>query len=283
MNLFLYMLIIFFYFVSKIIGLRLSSILGGIIVYCYGIFSQKNSIGIKNLTIVFPEKTLREKKAILRKMWFHFGRVIGEYAHLDKIHFNDKSIIEIEKIKNLLNPIQNGNCIFFSAHIGNWELSSHPLVQNGFDINFIYRPPNNHYVENLLRKIRKKYGVKLIKKGNEGAKECIRVLKKKGNLGMLIDQKMNDGIAINFFGKEAMTATAISKLALKFKSTVIPAYCVRVGGTNFKIKYFKPILYEKIRKLKTEKKITIHLNKYIEEWIKEYPEQWIWIHNRWKN
>lgn len=283
MNLFLYVLLIFFYFVSKIIGLRLSSLLGGIIVYCYGIFSQKNSIGIKNLTIVFPEKTLREKKAILGKMWFHFGRVIGEYAHLDKINFNDESVIKIEKIENLLNPIQNGNCIFFSAHIGNWELSSHPLVQNGFDINFIYRPPNNHYVDNLLKKIRKKYGVKLIKKGNEGAKECIRVLKKKGNLGMLIDQKMNDGIKINFFGKEAMTATAIAKLALKFKSTVIPAYCVRVGGTNFKIKYFKPILYEKIRKLKTEKKITIHLNKYIEEWIKEYPEQWIWIHNRWKN
>ena len=112
MNLFLYVLLIFFYFVSKIIGLRLSSILGGIIVYCYGIFSQKNSIGIKNLTIVFPEKTLREKKAILGKMWFHFGRVIGEYAHLDKIDFNDESVIKIEKIENLLNPIKNGNCIF---------------------------------------------------------------------------------------------------------------------------------------------------------------------------
>ena len=67
MNFFLYILLIFFYFFSKIIGLRLSSILGGIIVYCYGIFSQKNSIGIKNLTIVFPEKTLREKKSYFKK------------------------------------------------------------------------------------------------------------------------------------------------------------------------------------------------------------------------
>ena len=70
---------------------------------------------------------------------------------------------------------------------------------------------------------------------------------------MLIDQKMNDGIAVNFFNREAMTATAIAKLAIKFKSTIIPAYCVRVNGIKFKIKYFKPIKYEKIKKLKSEK------------------------------
>ena len=67
----------------------------------------------------------------------------------------------------------------FFKHIGNWELSSHPLVQNGYKINFIYRAPNNHYVDNLLRKIRQNYGVKLIKKGKEGAKDCIKALKKK--------------------------------------------------------------------------------------------------------
>ena len=112
-------------------------------------------------------------------MWFHFGRVIGEYPHLNKIKINNSSILTIDSIENLLDPIKKGNCIFFSAHIGNWELSSHPLIQNGFDINFIYRPPNNYYVENLLHKIRKNYGVKLIKKGSDGAKECIRVLKKR--------------------------------------------------------------------------------------------------------
>ena len=246
-------------------------------------FSKKNLIGMRNLQIVFPKKTIKEKKAILKKMWFHFGRVIGEYPHLDKINFNDNSIIKIDKIENLLKPIKSGNCIFFSAHIGNWELSSHPLIQNGYKINFIYRPPNNNYVENLLKKIREKYGVKLIKKGADGAKECIRVLRKNGNLGMLIDQKMNDGIAVNFFNREAMTATAIAKLAIKFKSTIIPAYCVRVNGVKFKIKYFKPIKYEKIKNLKSEKKILLYLNKYIERWIRDYPEQWIWVHNRWKN
>ena len=282
MNFFLYTFLSIFYFISKILGMRFSSFLGGMIMYVYGFFSKKNLIGMRNLQIVFPKKTIKEKKAILKKMWFHFGRVIGEYPHLDKINFKDNSIIKIDKIENLLKPIKSGNCIFFSAHIGNWELSSHPLIQNGYKINFIYRPPNNKYVENLLKKIREKYGVKLIKKGADGAKECIRVLRKNGNLGMLIDQKMNDGIAVNFFNREAMTATAIAKLAMKFKSTIIPAYCVRVNGIKFKIKYFKPIKYEKIKNLKSEKKILLYLNKYIERWIREYPEQWIWVHNRWK-
>ena len=99
---------------------------------------------------------------------------------------------------------------------------------------------------------------------------------------MLIDQKMNDGIAIKFFNQEAMTATAIAKFAIKFKCTIIPAYCIRICGVKFKIKYFKPLTYEKIKKLGTEKKILLFLNKYVEDWIKKYPEQWIWIHNRWK-
>ena len=201
MNFVQYIFLYIFYTFSRTIGIKLSSFLGGIIGYAYGCFSNKNLIGIKNLNIVFPQKSLKEKKDILKKMWFHFGRVIGEYPHLDKIKITDSNILQIDSIKNLLDPIKNGNCIFFSAHIGNWELSSHPLIQNGYNINFIYRPPNNYYVEDLLKKIRKNYGVKLIKKGADGAKECIKVLREKGNLGMLIDQKMNDGVAIKFLKK----------------------------------------------------------------------------------
>jgi len=277
-----FFLYVFFIF-SKIIGLRASSFCGGILLSLYGVFSNKNKIGLKNLDIVFPKKSKKEKKIILQKMWFHFGRVIGEYPHLNKIKINNKSILEIENIENLLNPIKKGNCIFFSAHIGNWELSSHPLIQNNYNISFIYRPPNNELVENLLKKIRKNYGVELIKKGPQGAKECIKVLKKSGNLGMLIDQKMNDGIEINFFKKKAMTATAIAKLALKFKCDLIPAYCIRKKGVSFKIKYLKPITFTKIKRLNTEREILLFLNSYIENWIIKNPEQWIWVHNRWKN
>jgi len=282
-NIIEYFLLISFYKISKFIGIRFSSLLGGVVLFVYGKFSLKNKIALKNLNKVFPSKNLKQKKTIINRMWFHFGRVIGEYPHLEKINALGSENITIEGLENLTDPLKkNKNCLFFSAHLGNWELTSHPLTELGYTISFIYRPPNNPFVDNLLRRIRKKYGVNLIRKGPSGAKECIKVLKSnKGNIGMLMDQKMNDGIKANFFGYEVMTASAIARFAIKFKCPIIPAICKRVNGTRFLIKYYPEIKYEKILELESELNIINYLNRYIETWIKESPEQWIWVHNRW--
>ena len=282
-NILEYFLLISFYKISNFIGIRFSSLLGGVVLFVYGKFSLKNKIALKNLNKVFPSKNLKQKKTIINRMWFHFGRVIGEYAHLEKINALGSENITIEGLENLTDPLKkNKNCLFFSAHLGNWELTSHPLTELGYTISFIYRPPNNPFVDNLLRRIRKKYGVNLIRKGPSGAKECIKVLKSnKGNIGMLMDQKMNDGIKANFFGYEVMTASAIARFAIKFKCPIIPAICKRVNGTRFLIKYYPEIKYEKILELESELNIINYLNRYIETWIKESPEQWIWVHNRW--
>ena len=278
-----YFLLILFYFLSKIIGLEKSSNLGGYLLSVYGKFSSKNKIAIKNLNKIFPNKSLREKKIIIEKMWSHFGRVIGEYPHLNNIKALNSKHIKIEGIDNLLSPLKKyNNCLFFSAHLGNWELTSHPLTESGYKISFIYRSPNNRKVDELLRKIRLKYGVDLIRKGSVGAKECIKILRgEKGNIGMLIDQKMNDGIETFFFGHKSMTASAIAKFSLKYKCPIIPSVCRRIGNINFVIKYLPEISYQKVKKLGTETKVMNLLNKYVESWIKESPEQWIWIHNRW--
>ena len=282
-NIIEYFLLISFYKISNFIGIRFSSLLGGLVLFVYGKFSLKNKIALKNLNKVFPSKNLKQKKTIINRMWFHFGRVIGEYPHLEKFNALGSENITIEGLENLTDPLKkNKNCLFFSAHLGNWELTSHPLTELGYTISFIYRPPNNPFVDNLLRRIRKKYGVNLIRKGPSGAKECIKVLKSnKGNIGMLMDQKMNDGIKANFFGYEVMTASAIARFAIKFKCPIIPAICKRVNGTRFLIKYYPEIKYEKILELESELNIINYLNRYIETWIKESPEQWIWVHNRW--
>ena len=279
-----FLFLMIFYLFSKLFGIRVSSFTGGILLWLYGFFSSRNIIALKNLNHVYPAKNLKEKKIIIQKMWFHFGRIIGEFPHLHKIKVKNNKSIKVIGIQNLLNPLKkNKNCIYFSAHIGNWELSSHPLIQNGHKINFVYRAPNNKLIDRILRKLRLDYGVKLIKKGKEGAKECIKSLKNNENLGMLIDQKMNDGIPVNFFNKKAMTATAIAKLALKFQCPIVPAFCIRERGIYFRIEYLKPITYKFIKKLGTEEKILEYLNKIIESWVLSYPEQWIWVHDRWKS
>jgi KDO2-lipid IV(A) lauroyltransferase len=276
-----FLLIIFYYF-SKIVRLKIASSLGGLLLYIYGTFSKRNKIALSNLSIVFPDKTTSEKRKILRKMWFHFGRVIGEFPHLGSIRMENNKDIHIEGINNLLGSLNKyKNCLFFSAHIGNWELTSHLLTERGHRIHFIYRAPNNKFVDDLLRKIRLNYGVNLIRKGSSGAKECIKVLNKKGgNIGMLIDQKMNDGIETNFFNQKVKSAPAIAKFALKYHCPIIPAVCFRLRSVKFRISYLTPITPEKIKKLGNEKKVMNYLNKYLEDWITENPHQWIWFHNR---
>ena len=100
---------------------------------------------------------------------------------------------------------------------------------------------------------------------------------------MLIDQKMNDGIDSLFFGTKVRTASAIVKLAIKYKSKIIPATCIRKNGINFEIEYFKPIEFEEIQQIGNESDILSYLNTFIEVWIKKNPEQWLWIHNRWND
>ena len=279
---FILIMISFLFF--KIIGLKFSSLLGGIIFFIYGLFSKRNIIAMRNLNKVFPRKNIQSKKKIIKEMWFHFGRVVGEYAHLSSIKVFNNERFEIKNLKYLIESIESGhNCIFFSAHIGNWELTSHPLVQSNYKINFIYRAPNNKLVDYVLSAIRKNYGVGLIRKGRVGARESVRSLKNKESIGMLIDQKMNDGIDSLFFGTKVKTASAIAKLAIKYKSKIIPAICVRKNGINFKIEYFKPIEFEKIQQIGNESDILSYLNKIIEMWIKKHPEQWLWIHNRWND
>ncbi len=238
-----YTVVIFFFLTFKLLGLKLSSVFGGIIFYLYSRFSKRNSIAKKNISRVFPKISKRELNSIIGKMWFHFGRVFGEYPNLNKIKLGRKNNIIIENEKNLINPLKKySNCLFFSAHIGNWELTSHLLIHKGFKINFIYRAPNNHLVDNVLRKIRFSYGVDLIRKGNQGAKQCLKILNSKGgHIGMLIDQKMNDGISTTFFGETVKSPSAIAKFALKFHCPIIPAVCFRENSTNFRISYAKPI------------------------------------------
>ena len=279
-----FLIVVISYFSFKIIGLRFASFFGGMTFYIFGLFSKRNMTAMKNLNKVFPNKSILYKKKIIKKMWFHFGRVIGEYPHLSSIKVFNNKHFEIKNLKFLIQSIESGqNCIFFSAHIGNWELTSHPLIQSNYKINFIYRAPNNKLVDWTLSLIRRNYGVGLIKKGTIGARESVRSLKNKESIGMLIDQKMNDGIDSLFFGTKVKTASAIAKLAIKYKSKIIPAICVRKNGINFKIEYFKPIEFEKIQQIGNESDILSYLNKFIEMWIKKHPEQWLWIHNRWND
>ena len=119
-------------------------------------------------------------------------------------------------------------------------------------------------------------------KGRDGAKEVVATLRNRGAVCMLIDQKMNDGIPVPFFGREAMTAPAIGQLAYRYKCAVIPAFAERLGGAHFRLTVMQPAELPQLGNRDLEvRQMMAEVNLQVEKWIRARPEQWLWLHRRW--
>ena len=172
--------------------------------------------------------------------------------------------------------------IFVGAHLGNWELAPKIGKDNGVPMVLIYRHANNPYVDALLYRLRRAGYEGLFPKGVVGAAKLIKALKQGNSIAMLVDQKMNDGIAVPFFGHPAMTAPATAQLAMKYRVSIIMARVVRSGGAHFKAQVMPPLDLMTSGDAKQDAlAIMTQVNRQLEQWIREHPEQWFWVHKRW--
>jgi KDO2-lipid IV(A) lauroyltransferase len=213
-------------------------------------------------------------------MWENLGRVFGEFPHIyrisDEEFFRRIHINGAENLEFLKNSPVSG--IFFSAHMGNWEISPRIPITHGIKTALIYRPANNQYTDKIINKERMRDNIKFIPKGAEGAKLVINSIKQRVTLAMLVDQKMNDGIEVPFFGINSMTAPAIARLALKYGCPVVPTQVIREKGAYFTVNIFPPLI---INQNDDITKIMKNINEIMEKWIREKPSQWFWVHKRW--
>jgi KDO2-lipid IV(A) lauroyltransferase len=174
---------------------------------------------------------------------------------------------------------ENKPIIFLSAHIGNWELASRLLLEVDPKTALIYRRANNPYVERLIQYQRGKYSKLIIQKGDKaGFREIVKHIKSGGSLGMLADQKMREGIEIDFFGKPAKVPVTAAELAIKFNLPIIMGRVIGKPGEKFELRFDPPIWAEG----RSAAEVTKEIYKTYERWISEYPEQWFLMHNRWK-
>ena len=239
--------------------------------------SKKAYNNIKN---VMPEKNEKETLKIIKSMWENLGRVIGEYPHLKKIVPDNNNKIQVSGKKNLLLIKKTKTpAIFFSGHLANWEISPIAAIKNGVPVLSIFRRPNNPFINFLIKYLRS--NLPMAPKGKEGAKQLIYSLKKGRSIGLVIDQKMNDGIKVPFFKKPAMTAPALAQLARKVKTLIIPVQIERIKKTNFIITFHNPLKIKRNGKQKTIIEIMTEVNLMIEKWIRKRPDQWLWLHRRW--
>ena len=265
----------FFFYLFKLLPIRIASKFGIYIVYPLSKILSVNKVAINNINICFPNEKSIEKQQILKKTWKHFGSMLGEMPHWNDI--DQKEFRKRVKIK-YHTKINFKGALLISAHLGNWELMTRIAKEENIDLCTVYRPANNPYINDLINKLRSQYNALLIKKGTSGIRTIIKSLKQKRTVGMLIDQKTNDGIELPFFGIDAKTTSAPANIALKYNVPIIPVKFIRTKGINYKVEFFKPIHIE----LKDDVySIMGKINKIFEQWIIENPEQWFWFHNRW--
>ena len=278
-----FLVIIFLFFIYKIIGLRFSSILSGYIMLLLGPLFRSKNLSNDNLKKALPNSTDCQRKKILGRMWFNYGQILSEYMFIKNFRKSEKfskkvSVVNqkvLEIIKSETNPV-----IFISGHFNNFELMAMHIEKSGIDLATIYRPLNNIFLNPIMEQIRKRYICKKqIKKGISGTKQLLKHFKKKTSVALMIDQRVSEGIRSNFFDKEALTTTIPAQFIKKYNIKVVPIYIERFKDNNFKIEIYDPITFKKDETINS---ITLHLNKILEKMIMRNPEQWIWMHNRWK-
>ena len=272
--------LVLIYILLRVLPLNISSFLMGRLASLIGPKLGVTKKAYNNIKNAMPENNEKEILKIIKNMWENLGRVIGEYPHLRKLLPGKNSKIQVFGKRNLfLVKKTKTPAIFFSAHFANWEILPMVSIKNGIPVLTIFRKPNNPIINLLIKFLRS--DIPMAPKGKEGAKKIIYSLKNGISIGLVIDQKMNNGIEVPFFNRPAMTSDTLAQLCLKIKSLVIPVEVERIKNTNFKVTFHKPLKISENGKKKSPNKIMTEVNLIMEKWIRKNPGQWLWLHRRW--
>jgi KDO2-lipid IV(A) lauroyltransferase len=239
----------------------------------------------ENLKHAFPHKTTDEIEIIVKGCWENLGRVVGEFPHIPQI-ISDLSRVEIVN-EDILKSCYHSQkpCVFIAAHLGNWELSYAPLALNNYPIHLIARVHQNPLIEKFLSFARHTPFVKMLTRNAVGSKSLIKLMKEKKHIGALLDQHASDGIMLPLFGRPARTSTALARLCYKYDGLFIPVQVERLNKkSHFRITFHPPLTTAShLDPQEAGLDMMKQANQYFEEWISQRPEQWLWLHKRWKN
>lgn len=268
--------------VFSLIQMERASALAGRLAQKIGKFMGSNRRALKHLEMALPGKTDQEYQAILGGMWNNLGRVLAELTDLE-FFINDLELSGVEHIKRAV--ADHGKVIVFSGHIGNWEIMAPTLLRYGMPVDLVYRAPNNPYVEKLLAHYRGLKGrLRLLPKSHAGTRQLVESIKAGRSIGILIDQKYNEGVEIPFFGQPAMTSPAFVQLGQKYNCPLVPFRVERIEGIRFRLTFYPPLkVSDDSGNPRPVEDVLGDAHRLLESWITERPDQWLWLHKRWKN
>lgn len=248
-------------------------------------------VAMRNLEIAFPEKTLEERRSIAKGTFENLGRMLGEtsqFRKLDKTRLG--SIIDFELNADLTElyakvKAEKRGVLITTGHLGNWEMLVTAFAILYEPISYLARPLDNPKIEAMTQAIRTRFGNRPINKTNS-AMTAISALRNGEILGILADVNAHpkEGVFVPFFGVQACTTSGAAMIAIRSNSLILPAFCVWDKATK-RYKFVHGPVLEPVVTGDRKADIIATTAKYtaeIEKIIRDYPEQWTWIHKRWK-
>ena len=275
---------------ARLLGPDRSSDLGAFLARAIGPLLPQQKIALANLKAAFPRASEVEIRRILRGAWANLGRTGAEYAHLATLFDYDPDAtrpgrIEVSGAEHFLTLRDDGRPgIVFSAHLGNWELPAICAARFGLETTAIFRPPNDPAFARVIQEVRSgTMGGLAASTGSGAAYAVAGVLDRGGHVGQLIDQHFTRGVLVEFMGRPALGNPLLAKLARHYDCPVHGARVIRLPGHRFRLELTGPLDLPRDAGGEIDVAGAVQaMTRVVESWVREHPEQWLWMHRRWR-
>jgi KDO2-lipid IV(A) lauroyltransferase len=254
-----------------------------------GPFMREQRIGRANLTAAFPEKSPAEINAILAGVWDNLGRVGAEFAHLDhiwdydparpsRIEAGPRSIELFEQLR-----LDGKPALIFASHLGNWELPALAAIAHGLDATILYRRPNIAAVDRAIHELRAVKMGTLIPAGPDAPLKLAQALQNGHHVAMLVDQYLTKGVEVTFFGRKTKANPMLARLLRQIECPIHGVRIIRLPGYRFRAELSEEVKPVRDASGQIDIQGTMQaVTSVVEGWIREYPDQWLWLHRRWR-
>ena len=252
---------------------------------------RENKIGRDNLTAAFPEKSPDEIERILAGVWDNLGRVAAEFAHLDRIWNHDPARPETSRIEvstrsdELFAKLRDDGkpALIFASHLGNWELPALAAPAHGIESAALYRRPNIASVDRAIREIRAVNMGTLIPTSASAPIQIAQALQAGQHVGMLVDQYFTNGVEVMFFGRKTRANPLLARMLRQIDCPVHGVRIIRLPNNRFRGEISEEVPPVRDAKGDIDVQGTMQaITTVIEGWVREHPEQWLWLHRRWR-
>ncbi|MEA3242455.1 MAG: lauroyl acyltransferase [Pseudomonadota bacterium] len=238
----------------------------------------------RNLKIAFAEKNAADIDELVRDIWGNLGSILAEYPHLGTIcHREAEQRLEVVMRGDPQVFRKTGKpAVFVSAHLANWELAAGAIVHLGIPLSVVYTQLQNPHMERMLFRARQSLGCGLVERDGAG-RQLIRCLKQGTSVGLIVDQRVDSGEPVPFFGRDMLTSITPAQLALRFDCELIPVQIQRLKDARFRVIFHEAVEADDETADNPSKalQMTLKINALFESWIREQPQQWMCTKRRW--